>query len=69
MKRVYKEWIKEIIQIINETDFSEYNFDTQKTITLPYLGELRVVKDVVDRMNRNKEKHGRTKVKEDTGEK
>lgn len=49
---------------MNETDFSEYNFDTQKTITLPFLGEFRVLEGNVNFIN--KKKNGRTKIKEDT---
>lgn len=67
MKRVYRCWIQEIIQIINETDFSEYDLEAQKNITLPSLGELKVCKHIVERNNRNKVKNGRTKIKEDSG--
>ena len=70
MKRVYSGWIKEIRSIIDETDFSKYNFETQKTITLPRLGELRVNEGTVDYYNNREEyrkKYGRTKAKKNTG--
>lgn len=51
---------------MNEIDFSEYNFDTQKTITIPFFGEFRVLKSVVDKVNNKK--NGRTKTKKDTGQ-
>lgn len=66
MRKVYRSWVEEILKIVDETDFSEYNFDTQKTITLPYLGEIQVKEGKVKQINRKL--NGRTKVKKDTGE-
>lgn len=63
---MYKGFIEEIQRIMNETDFSEYNFDEQKTITIPYFGEFRVLRTVVEKIN--KKKNGRTKIKEDTSQ-
>lgn len=64
VESIYKDWIYYIINTIKNTDYSKYN--KQQSFTIPKLGKLVCNESKLNKINKNK--NGRTKIKEYTTE-